>query len=82
MAARLIGKGRSGIAKFCSVVGLSAPVSSSNYVAHTKLFEEKGKELLEENLAQAVDKVKEVEKEGGNESDVIDVATCFDGTWS
>lgn len=82
LAARMIGKGRSGLAKFCSILGLSTPVLAPSFAAHTKFFEEKGKELLEENLAEAVKKVREIEEEGGNTADVIDVATCFDGTWS
>ena len=38
---------------------------------------------MNKNLKEAAKKVKEIKIEAGaNEGDVIDVATCFDGTWS
>lgn len=83
LAARMIGKGRSGLTKLCSIMGLSNPVSKTSYANHTAFFEEKAKELLEENLSEAALKVKELElDEGQSKSDVVDIATCFDGTWS
>ena len=83
LAARMIGKGRAGLNKLCSIMGLSNPVSKKSYSKHTSAFEEKAKELLEENLSEAALKVKELElDEGQSKSDVVDIATCFDGTWS
>ena len=67
----MIVKGRSRLAKFCSVLGLSSPVLNPSFVNYTNYFEEKAKELSEQNLKEAAKKVKEVGKDCGNEDDVI-----------
>ena len=83
LASRFIGKGRSGLNKLCSIIGLPSPVSTTSYSDHTTSLEEKAKILLEENLKESAVKVKELELEPDQpKTDVIDIATCFDGTWS
>ena len=86
LAARLIGKGRQGLEKLCSVLGLSSPVSSSCFVEHTKALESVASELLQENLKAAGERARKVETEKeyleNDFNDPVDIATCFDGSWS
>ena len=89
LGARMIGKGRQGLFKFCSVLGLAAPISSTCFSDHTRLLEEKARDLMEENLQGAASRVREIEsscleekEDEVSEKKIIDVATCFDGTWN
>ena len=53
LESRVIGKGRTGLLKLCSVLGLSSPVAKSRFTEHLKVFEEKAFILRDENLKGA-----------------------------
>ena len=53
LASRVIGKGRTGLLKLCSVLGLSSPIAKSRFTEHWKVFEEKAFMLHDENLKKA-----------------------------
>ena len=75
----LCGKGRNSLAKFCSVLGLSSPVTRPRYAAHTKYWEELTTELRDENHSAAVRRAK---KKEGKVDEIVDIPTSFDGSWS
>ena len=82
----MVGKGRKGLEKICSVLGLSSPICRSSFTEHTKYWAILSEELREENLNMAAARAKSlVIKSTGlevSDSDIVDVPTCFDGSWS
>ena len=56
---RLIGKGHSAARKFCSVVGLSQPISKSRWGKHTRFISEKVDTVLENSLCHAARDLKD-----------------------
>ena len=57
---RVIGKGRTGLLKLCSVLGLSSPVAKSRFTEHLKVFEEKAFILRDENLKGAASRARDL----------------------
>ena len=53
LESRVIGKGRIGLLKLCSVLGLSSPVTKSRFTEHFKNFEEKAFILRDENFKRS-----------------------------
>ena len=53
-AIRSIGKGCTGLHKFCSVVGLAFPGCKESFSEYTKYWEQLSKELCTENMKMAV----------------------------
>ena len=84
LAGRLAGKGRSGMAKILSVIGLSSPVCKKSYKNNTQHWEKISNELLIDNLKMASSRAKQLiikDSELDPNTEVIDVPTCFDGSW-
>ena len=84
LGSRIIGKGRAGLLKLCSVIGLSTPVSKQSFSEHTSFLEKKAFELRSENLKLSAEKAKKLHCKYTKESpgDVIDIAVSFDGSWN
>ena len=84
LATRLAGKGRKGILKICSVLGLSSPLAKSRFSEHVKFWEKTSYDLREENLFMCAKRAKELmaRENGVNVDTVLDVPTSFDGSWS
>lgn len=88
LASRIIGKGRSGLNKLCSVIGLASPVSKPSFAEHTKFWEKVAEKVKEESFNEALVKIKEIKQEQNDEdaatiaTRTLDVATSFDGSWS
>ena len=84
MAFRLIGKGFSAPAKFCSILGLSQPISKNRWAAHTKVISKKANEVLSALLSKAATEVRAFKEEIGqselNVDALLSVATSFDGS--
>ena len=81
---RIAGKGRVGLEKICSTLGLSSPVTQKTFTKYTQFWEKLSTNVLEENLEmtrKTAKRVTENELELGKQS-VVDVATSFDGSWS
>ena len=84
IASRMIGKGRNGLSKFCSILGLSFPIAKSQFVEHVKYLEEKAFELRDENLKMAATRARNlIIKENNLDPSIenVDISTSFDGTW-
>ena len=83
LASRIIGKGRRGVDKFCSVIGLSSPVKRKAFAEHTKTLEKIAFDLRNENFKKAAQHAKNMQAEATGEIDnIIDLPTCFDGSWN
>ena len=83
LASRAIGKGRQGLLKLCSILGLSPPVMGERFSEHTKYLEKISSEIRDESMLKAGERVRDLETENGTKNtEPIDTATCFDGTWS
>ena len=83
LASRIIGKGRTGLHKFCSVVGLASPVCKQSFSEYTKYWEQLSKELCTENMITAAENAKKLvrEDEGLHTyENIIDIPTMFDGS--
>ena len=83
IAARMIGRGRQGLLKFSSVMGLSSPVSRPAYSEHTKFIEEKSGLPKDLSLSTAAKTVRHIIAKSSDlsETDTLDMPTSFDGTW-
>lgn len=81
LASRMAGKGRRGLLKICSMLGLSSQITRPAVNEHTVFWEEKALELREENMKMAADRAKDLVKKeyGTSSSEVVDVPTSFDG---
>ena len=80
----MIGKGRNGLSKFCSILGLSFPIAKSQFVEHVKYLEEKAFELRVENLKMAATRARNsIIKENNLDPSIenVDIPMSFDGTW-
>ena len=77
---RMAGKGRSGLAKITSVLGLHAPVANSAFAVKTKDLEEKASVLLQQNLSDAAKRARRAV--GGCEDQTVDVPCSHDGAWA
>ena len=85
LASRVIGKGCTGLLKLCSVLGLSSPVAKSRFTEHLEVFEEKAFILLDENLKEAASRAWDLtirEQDLAHSTEVVDIPTSYDGTWS
>ena len=85
LASRIIGKGRTGLHKFCSVVGLASPVCKQSFSEYTKYWEQLSKELCTENMKTAAENVKKLVREDEGlhiDENIIDIPTMFDGSWN
>ena len=85
LASRIIGIGRTGLHKFCSVIGLASPVCKQSFSEYTKYWEQLSKELCTENMKMAVENAKKLAREDEGlhiDENIIDVLTIFDGLWN
>ena len=84
LAGRIVGKGRSGIEKICSVLGPASPINKSSFAEHTVYLQNQAFEMRLENLQKAAKKAKQqicVQSELSND-EIVDIPTCFDGSWN
>ena len=82
LASRIIKKGRTGLHKFCGVVGLASSVCQQSFSEHTKYREQLSKELNTKNMKITVENLEKLvwEDEGLHiDENVIDIPTMFDG---
>ena len=84
LAARLAGKGRKGLWRIISVLGLCSPVAKASFSEHVKFWEKTSFDLREENLFMCAKRAKELmaQENGVSVDTVLDVPTSFDGSWS
>ena len=85
LASRIIGKGRRGLHKFCSVVRLASPVCKQSFLEYTKYWEQLSKELCTESMKIAVENAKKLVREDEGlhiDENIIDIPTMFDGSWN
>ena len=80
LAGRVIGKGRQGMVKLCSILGLSPPVCRRDYRNHSETWEEISRDLKDENLALASIYAREAISEETDTNDIVDVPASFDGS--
>lgn len=84
LASRAIGKGCSGLEKFCSILGL-IPITRNAFTEHTKFWENHALSLMTENLKDSASRAKKLliqDYSLPTETNVVDLPTCFDGSWS
>ena len=74
LAARRIGRGYSGLQKFCTLMDLPKPVTKSNFTRHQRALAKAAHEVAEKSRNAAAKQLLEVEEEG-------EIAVTFDGTW-
>ena len=85
LASRITGKGRPGLHKFCSVIGLASTVCKQSFSEYTKYWEQLSKELCTENMKTAAENVKKLVREDEGlhiDENIIDIPTMFDGSWN
>lgn len=75
-----IGRGQSAAEKLFSIMGLFSPVNHSRWAEHTKVIEEKVKELTQEELSEAALEVKESLQEDQSKPYAV-AGMPFDGSW-
>ena len=85
LASRITGKGRTGLHKFCSVVGLASPVCKQSFSEYTKYWKQLSKNLCTENMKMAAENTKKLvqEDEGLHiDENIVDIPTMFDDSWN
>ena len=78
LAARSIGRGHSGLRRFCGVMNLPKPVSKAAFQRHQKHLYTAAKSVAEASMQQAVAEVKSLNAK--KEQDLNVAAVTFDGT--
>lgn len=78
LAARAIGKGRTALETFCSLMGLSAPTTAPAFSVHNKKLEAVCQRERECSFAAAA---AELRKDAA-EDEVVDIQVTCDGTWA
>ena len=76
---------RTGLHKFCSVVGLASPVCKQSFSEYTKYWEQLSKELSTENIKMTAENAKKLVRENEGlhiDENIIDIPTMFDGSWN
>ena len=84
LASRAIGKGYSGLEKLCSIINLY-PITRKAFTEHTKFWETHVTKLMRENVAAAAKRAKKIfieENSLSKDTQIVDLPTCFDGSWS
>ncbi|XP_031566223.1 uncharacterized protein LOC116301325 [Actinia tenebrosa] len=76
LAVRSIGRGHSAAQKFCSIMGLPQPPNHSRWSEHSKVIQEKCKEILGEELQQSALELRDVHN-AKNDS-TVDVGVSLD----
>eukprot|EP00795_Rhopilema_esculentum_P011802 gene11802-2183_t len=79
--------GRESLAKFCSVMNLSAPVTDKAYAKHLNIISDAAKAEATENMLQAAKRVRDIilernpELASEDEDGAVPAAITIDGTW-
>ena len=78
-AARTIGRGHSGLQRFCGMMDLPPPVTKAAFQRHQRKLYTAAKTAAEDSTQKAVKKVKDFNPQ--EEQDQLITAVTFDGTW-
>ena len=80
-AASKTGIGREGMATICQILNMPQPMSSEAWSDHMDALYKVHKSACEENLETARNKLGQTLGHENN-SEIVDIAVAFDGTWS
>lgn len=76
-----VGLGREALATICEILKMPSPVSDSAYQKHNKSRNLATNDVLEDKLSEGRRRLRKC-LENEDETEILDVALSFDGTWS
>ncbi|CAB4012625.1 Hypothetical predicted protein [Paramuricea clavata] len=79
-AASEMGVGRESMSAMCDILNMPSPCNRSAWNNHVNTLYEAHKKVVAENLEKAREKVSSLHEP--NESNVVEIAVSYDGTWS
>ena len=75
-----MGVGRESMSAMCDILNMPSPCNSSAWNKHVNTLYEAHKKVVAKNLKNAREKVSSLHET--NESNVVEIAVSYDGTWS
>lgn len=77
------GETRSGIERFCAIMGMPPPVACKSWQTHHSKISEDVAKAAEDSMDKAAESIHLTDLESGGEvPEVVDTAVSFDGTWA
>ena len=80
LAMRTIGKGRTGLATFCGMMGMPPPISANHFSTHNQKLKVACNQEREANMSVAAALIRK--NANAKEDEIVDVRVTCDGTWS
>ena len=80
LAMRTIGRGRTGLATFCGMMGMPPPISANHFSTHNQKLKVACNQEREVNMSAAAALIRK--NANAKEDEIVDVRVTYDGTWS
>ena len=79
VAARMMGKGRNGLATFAGIMGMPSPLTRPHISLHNEVIQRASSSESQANMLAAAAHLREMHK--AKDDDILDVKVTCDGTW-